>query len=40
VKKKSIMIEILKKGFIILFTDNVKKIDLSKYFINKQEIKL
>jgi len=28
-KNNVIMIEFLKKGFIILFTDNVKKIDIT-----------
>jgi hypothetical protein len=32
-KNTAIMIEFSKISFIILFTDNVKKIDFNKYFI-------
>lgn len=32
-KNMAIMIEFSKISFIILFTDNVKKIDFNKYFI-------
>jgi len=38
-KNMLIMIEFSEISFIILFTDNVKKIDFNKYFINRGDCK-